>query len=1177
MAIHKKIDKGSVATLQKILISGKKIVEDNKPFNWSNIQKVHKQIDIKPIQTNNIMISTSEIKNTRGNMFKRNLEINAIKNTQGNIFKREMMTIDVRIYRPAGDRKTNVIKINGEDMILMKYLPITVNARHFKAFQFGNFYEGDNKQRLIDALLLHGSQSHDLDIIGKLGVYPSNVISISNGVAFPEQGKTRGQKLMNTTVLDTTNQQKINYRYIKYESSENTKELKRLFKVKLNKYVKKNYIKDACLFTNIIETYKNAFNKANERKSFKFELTYKNLFELVFPDRKFEDGYYGATIKDMTPFFRKFKLRCIALDIEYKVIYSYHPQEDNMNVNTNIHPQCFYTLIHNKHSYTLNNNIKSLEHVIGEGFENPNPNDKVVSSIYHIRSEKNESHVEFFCHNIDEIAGIKFSKYSESFIMIQYAGDIIDLLRYFIVELKYEPQVGIYAHSIYKFSFMIDDNIVSIHKVGFNGEDADDHFTEKEYTLYSELQNKLYASVINNATKSTYNENFINILKNNYTYPLTGKLTEMRVEECMDALEVDFNKAYTSNLIDIETFPVFNTFDNFFKYDNHKIQDYTLYYIERNSENDYDAEFILFPKKFSVVYGYVLNRFKANVNILGFCMPSNLVKNRSSEHIKKIYESDLPTSMKKDIVNKTIGCFGKLKNNREKTLVFSDYNEASIFEKKWNTTACKLKLTDNAFIYLVNTRQSACLIDGYFPLSVLIYDIMRLKMATLFIELESKGAEFYGIHTDCFIINERVHGGDVVKSAGGFHYKPASYIKLDYVAKKYGKDFTFDDIGSISKERADNIPEKKLTFEKNKSDVKFIEGDNSNTLKINDEWDEAEINNILINNNKTIIKATVPGAGKTTTLINFCKANPDLKALFVAPYNNLCVKFMDEGFEAITLNQLLGLRFNGKEETKGTKKNIEEYDIIIFEEVYCHTTRNLSRIASYVKENEGIKFYATGDPSQLPPIEDLKVSDFKKYYNYIMSVIFPNEIFLNESKRLKSDDDKKLLLKLKEEILNSTKPIVMIAKENFKVIDKIEDIGDGFKIAYFNDTVHALNVYSHEQVKHPEKFVEINGIKYYAGLDLVCRKYIKLPKGQKMVVNYTYKIKEIDEHVMTLIDFHKVENILSIKELSSFTLNYARTCHSVQGFTIDKEITIFNLSCSFVNKNREFKKHSSVF
>ena len=78
-------------------------------------------------------------------------------------------------------------------------------------------------------------------------------------------------------------------------------------------------------------------------------------------------------------------------------------------------------------------------------------------------------------------------------------------------------------------------------------------------------------------------------------------------------------------------------------------------------------------------------------------------------------------------------------------MVFSDYNEASIFEKKWNTTACKLKLTDNAFIYLVNTRQSACLIDGYFPLSVLIYDIMRLKMATLFIELESKGAEFYGI------------------------------------------------------------------------------------------------------------------------------------------------------------------------------------------------------------------------------------------------------------------------------------------------------------------------------------------------------------------------------------------------------------------------------------------------
>ena len=39
--------------------------------------------------------------------------------------------------------------------------------------------------------------------------------------------------------------------------------------------------------------------------------------------------------------------------------------------------------------------------------------------------------------------------------------------------------------------------------------------------------------------------------------------------------DIDLNKAYTSNLYDMDMIPVFTRFDLFLNYDGHKIEDYT--------------------------------------------------------------------------------------------------------------------------------------------------------------------------------------------------------------------------------------------------------------------------------------------------------------------------------------------------------------------------------------------------------------------------------------------------------------------------------------------------------------------------------------------------------------------------------------------------------------------------
>ncbi len=60
--------------------------------------------------------------------------------------------------------------------------------------------------------------------------------------------------------------------------------------------------------------------------------------------------------------------------------------------------------------------------------------------------------------------------------------------------------------------------------------------------------------------------------------------------------------------------------------------------------------------------------------------------------------------------------------------------------------------------------------------------------------------------------------------------------------------------------------------------------------------------------------------------------------LIVCPYNNLCCALKSEGFQAITLNKLLGLRISGTQERydssvekEGNAFDIDEFDIIVFD------------------------------------------------------------------------------------------------------------------------------------------------------------------------------------------------------------------------------------------------------
>src|SRR5690606_11388457 len=98
--------------------------------------------------------------------------------------------------------------------------------------------------------------------------------------------------------------------------------------------------------------------------------------------------------------------------------------------------------------------------------------------------------------------------------------------------------------------------------------------------------------------------------------PLSGYLTEEFPEGEFNA--IDMRKAYTKCLMEIDEVPVFGYFDRYQKYDNHHIEDYTMYIVEVH-------ERIVFQSVFSRCYGFKLKEAKIQYKVHYFRRPSKIV------------------------------------------------------------------------------------------------------------------------------------------------------------------------------------------------------------------------------------------------------------------------------------------------------------------------------------------------------------------------------------------------------------------------------------------------------------------------------------------------------------------------------------------------------------------------
>ena len=150
-------------------------------------------------------------------------------------------------------------------------------------------------------------------------------------------------------------------------------------------------------------------------------------------------------------------------------------------------------------------------------------------------------------------------------------------------------------------------------------------------SYYHSIDDAFYNGLICHEHMSTYNkqtENIDNLLP---IGPKSGYFVEHISQPLMG---IDSRKAYTSDFMNIEYYPVFNYFDTWQEYDNHKIEDYTQYIVKVDSQS---ANPILFSGTYSRCYGYKLNRINEKFIVMYYKIPSNLVPSNSRSLVKNVF------------------------------------------------------------------------------------------------------------------------------------------------------------------------------------------------------------------------------------------------------------------------------------------------------------------------------------------------------------------------------------------------------------------------------------------------------------------------------------------------------------------------------------------------------------
>ena len=989
-------------------------------------------------------------------------------------------------------------------------------------------------------------------------------------------------------INDSNNNVTIINKFINYDLNKDAQTFGELFDVSLCKYAGDNYRANSCFINIIIDTYYDQFNKKKPdgTRYYKHSLTYPYLCALLQLENKNQD--IGLTVDNSIKFFDTYGLGLKLINSMGEIVRHHEPA--NRSINKKIYPAVLNLLIHNNHVIKINKDVSKFAQL-----DTTERADDIkalwISNKFNIRKQISETEAPEFVHinNINDIMiYIKDNEETKAHFILNVSKCDMNKLLYEMVNIhKVVPNVKMAGHRLIYITFNIN-NISYIIEPNTDTKDTEDEneheISPDEYLKYIEYDNAFYNSIIYERVKSEYPPEVLHIDDNYKMSPQTGYFTPEYMN--INILNgVDMCKAYTACLSDVDNVPVFGHFNRYREYiKGEQIDPLKIYVIKNDINNSKWYNVLLFHKKYDRVYGSVLleaNKHNIHYNIIYVRDYERLEQVEYKKAVDTLYNTTLHKDSKKFIVNKVTGLLEQKKAKRGMSYIYNTYAEAEMYkfmygqqdikatitaiecerpyteeeEKKYNALYENPTIrTKTTTLYILTLYKEKSLIDGFRQIKELLYCHMRIKMFNLTLICLNNNMNVCGIRTDSLLLNN-------------YEHEIRNINDIDFN----------DKIGCFKIEQGKTCPKTPLCGIVQRTNYYIkIDQHNINTIDILDEYDTNEINKKINLHNRLLIKSDMPGSGKSQCVKNYHNTNNNddtiNKVLFITPNNELAQDIKKEGFDAMTVYAFLGLNHN--EQSINTKKDVytKDYNIICFDEVYQIKRSILKRIDRYINEHSNIKFVATGDNAQNKAIEDdddTGGDNFKSDNDTIINMVFNNQINLKISKRLKSEEDKQKLNKLKNQVFNMNLDISTIMKEHFKIIYNINDITTTQNVTYSNNTAQRVAEHVHNKKTYDtKKIMTLNNIVYYKNMPLVCRKAIRTQK-LTLHTNYIYTLNGItkDKNIILFEPFEQIEHTITPAQfMESMRLNYARTGHSIQGRSIGENFTICDIDSSYVNR-----------
>ena len=1051
-----------------------------------------------------------------------------------------------------------------------------------------------------------------------------------------------------------TNNQAVISKYINYNINNEAKTFGELFKRKYIPYVNDNYKFNSCFINVIINDYKLNFDKLDKHgvRLYK-ELTYERLFKLLDIEDNKHDNIGLSIDRAIDKFYSFYKIGLNIIDPEGILIFEYIPKNKDFkeNFNKKIYPRIHKLILTSEnHIESLNNNLinfnknnelipityklidnKELQKMYDDKFN------LKVSSYFNLPKDTSKLKEDKIIHymfdnllelknyiqtiNIQYLAASKLidlinneedndccDQKFKIFIKAIFNGSLDDLLYDLFFIEKIKPQVYFCSGKIRNINIMFCKHfIINITRADIiQANDTEVCIDDLDtYEKYYNATNEYLLNILNINTISEYHPSVIDI--NNYykKIPINGHFPNVNFEYKYNA--IDINKCYTSILKNINKIPKFDYFDIYKDYDNHEIEEFNEYIIEINEEQPYLMDknilCIICPEKYTRLYGIklnIINELNIKYKIIYYRRPSNIEEVNYKDIINDLYNKkfndndDIDKYIKKYIINCSTGLLEKKYNTKTNSHIFKNYKKALHYSKlfggqiytiiktkfikqnKTNDLDFDLIQEDNEDIikgvsdevlFIVKIQKEKELTNGFRPIKDLIYDYSHIEILKIYNKLKLFDFKPVGIKTDCIL------------------YQNNPLINIQDIFEFNNK------IGGYKLEKNKFITKSPLLFFNNKLCDIF---DYKPTLhNIKDEYNLDEFKYIINNTKRLCITGFVAGVGKS-----FAIKNSNKKTLFILPWNEQCLNLIEQGYDAITINMLLGIDIDDKINKNNNRYDITGYEVLCFDEIFLYSSDKLKLIDKYIRQYPELIITATGDSDQNEPFDYIpnNIKDIDIYLNDCINIMFKDQIYLKINKRCKTEEDKQKIYQLKEDIFNPNLKLIDIFKKyNFNLIyedndnvNKYNNVKTIKNICYFNKRSSEVDKYVHNNlITIPNNYILINNIKYWKGMILICREhfiskrkqneikkdYIDDKEGYKylhnfrLYKNYNYIIDDIKDNKILLKEpVKKIKFYININQINYFKLPYSKTGHSLQGSTINDKITIFDTNTPYVNR-----------